>query len=320
MKTKLVAKSLEEDLASLGVRGLDENTMVAVALGQSALSEKFAPKKGDDEEEPDEDEEEGDDEDGEEYDESVHDAIDGPFVTPALFDRIMSLPFDTLDEEQIEQVIEGLKVKKIPSNIGGIEERADAVARKLVSEATAKRVRRSRAHSMSKKASYQCPPGMRKDPKDPSGKRCIRAMAAVGGAGKLAKMKRKQKKWAKSGKGAKSARISARWSDRRPGSQNSSFAVELEHLLSENQDFNTNIRSEILDHIDCIVEMIVDEFCDENVMSVFNEAIEPVAASFEAGRLDEDVMSTDSFLSEIKPVMTLISKSLDRIEKDDLGN
>lgn len=313
MKTKLVGTDLSEDLKALGVPGMTEESMARIALGPS-LSEQAKPK---DDEEP---EEEPEDDDEEEYDESKHDPFDGPFVTKALFDCIMDLPFESLDGDQIDLVIEGLKAKKVPKNVDGIAEQAELVARKLMDEAVAKRTRRARAHSMSKKASYQCPPGMRKDPGDPSGKRCIRSVQAAGGAGKLAKIKRKSKKWARSGAGAKSKRISKRWAERRPEKQTSDFAVELEHLLGESQEQVGSVRDEILCRIDSIVEMIVGEFDDAAVLAVFNEAIEPVAASYEGGRLDEDVMTADAFLAELRPVMALISKSLDRMERSDLGN
>jgi hypothetical protein len=320
MKTRIMNETtLQEELDALGVKGLNEDTMARIALGP-ALSESGCKAKKDAEEEPEEEPEGDEEEDGEDYEESKHDPIDGPFVTPVLFDRILALPFENLTGEQVDQVIEELKAKKVPRNIEGIAERAEVVARKLMAEAVAKRTRRARAHSMSKKASYQCPQGMRKDPSDPSGKRCIRSVQAAGGAGKLAKIKRKAKKWGKSGAGKKSAKISARWAERRPGAQNSEFAVELEHLLSENQERAEDVRSEILGRIDSIVDLIVQEFDDTAVTAIFNEAVEPIAASYEAGRLDEDVMNADAFLAEIRPVMSLISKSLDRIERSDLGN
>lgn len=323
MKTKLVGTDLNEDLKALGVPGMTEESMARIALGPS-LSEQSKPKGdvcADCGKEPCTcDDEPSDDEEGDDYEESKHDPFDGPFVTPALFDRILALPFDSLSEEQVDQVIESLKAKKVPRNIEGIAEQAELVARKLMDEAVAKRTRRSRAHSMSKKASYQCPPGMRKDPGDPSGKRCIRSVQAAGGAGKLAKIKRKSKKWARSGSGAKSKRISKRWAERRPEKQTSDFAVELEHLLGESQEQVGNVRDEILCRIDSIVEMIVGEFDDAAVLAVFNEAIEPIAASYEGGRLDEDTMTADAFLAELRPVMALISKSLDRLERSDLGN
>ena len=320
-------KTLTEDLDALGVKGLTEDAMAKIAFGPGLATEACKGKK-ESEEEP-----EGDDEtcpdcgespcscddEGDDYEESKHDPIDGPFVTPALFDRIMALPFDSLSEEQIQSVIDGLKVKRVPRNIAGIAEQAETVARKLVDEAVAKRSRRAKAHGMGKKVSFQCPPGMRKDPSDPSGKRCVRAAVAAGGAGKLSKIKRKAAKWAKSGAGKKSAKISARWAERR-GPQNSDFAVELEHLLGESTERVESVRGEILGRIDSIVEMITQEFDDAAVTAVFNEAVEPIAASYEAGRLDEDVMGVDAFLVELRPVMALISKSLDRMERSDLGN
>jgi len=312
MKNKYSANTLQEDLNSLGIGGLSEDVMASVALGVP-LAEKACARDMDDEEDDDEE-----DEDGEDYEESRHDPMDGPFVTHTLFDRIMALPFERLEANDIDRVIDGLKTKRIPRNINGITERAEEVARHLISEIAAKRVRRARAHSMSKKASFSCPQGYRKDPKDPNGKRCIRAAVAAGGAGKLAMRQRKAKKWSRSGSGKKSSRISARWAERRPGSE--SFAVELEHLLSEHDDRNMTVRDEILGRISNIVEMIAFEFDDESVASVFEEAMDSLAASYDAGRLDEDVMDADAFMVEIRPVMALISKSLDRLDTVGSGN
>jgi hypothetical protein len=60
---------------------------------------------------------------------------------------------------------------------------------------------------------------------------------------------------------------------------------------------------------------------DEAVTRVFGDAYEAVEASWEAGRLDEDIMDEDEFMAEIKPVLTLIHKSLDRIQGEGgLGN
>jgi len=321
MSTNL-KRTLAEDLEALGVKGLDESSMAAIALGDG-LSEGCGFQKGkkkkdeEDGEEPEKDGEdgEGDGEDGEDYEESVHDPLDGPFVTPQLFDSIMDLPFEKLTAEDVDRVIAGLKAKRVPRNIEGIAERAQVVAKRLMDEAVAKRVRRSKAHGMGKKVSFQCPPGMRKDPSDPSGKRCVRAAVAVGGAGNLSKITRKAARWAKSGSGKKSQRISQRWAERRGGPQTSEFAVELEALLSESQVGVASVRAEILGRIDNLAQLVVDEFDDVAVTTVFNEAIEPLRTSFEMGRLDEDVMSVDAFLAEIRPITQLISKAMDRVDR-----
>lgn len=323
MKTKLMSGSLTEELEALGVPGLTEDNMARIALGP-ALSEGCGSgkKKGGkgDEPEPEEPEDEPEEEEDEEYDESKHDPFDGPFVTKALFDRILALPFESLDGDQVDLVIEGLKVKKVPKNVDGIAEQAEVVARKLM-EMRGKITRRFKAGKMSKVRSTICKKGYRKsDPKDPSSP-CVRSAIAAGGASKLHKGAREKKIWGKSGRGTKSQKKSKLWAGRRPGEkQNSDFAVELEHLLSENQERMENVRDEILGRIGNIVDLIVEEFDDESVAQIFIEAIDPIAASHDAGRLDEDVMNVDAFLAEIRPVMTIISKSLDRIERSDLGN
>jgi hypothetical protein len=312
MKTKLIANTLQEDLNALGIGGLNEDVMASVALGVPLSEKSCGMGKGmaDDEEEMDDEEEE---EDGEDYEESRHDPMDGPFVTHTLFDRIMALPFENLAEEDVQRVIEGLKTKRIPRNVRGIQERAEEVAQHLVQEVMGKRTRKFKAGGMAKKLSIVCPQGYRKNP---NGKGCVRAAVAAGGAGKLAKSKRKASLWARTGKGAKSAKKSERMAGRR----GEEFAVELEHLLGEQVDRTMSVRDEIMGRIGNIIEMINLEFDDEAVADVFESAVDSLAASYEAGRLDEDVMDADAFLAEIRPVMALISKSLDRLDTVGSGN
>ena len=293
MKTKFVnSGSLQEDLDALGVKGLDESAMALVALGMP-MSEASKPKP----EEPEDD----DEEDGEDYDESRHDPIDGPFVTPALFDRIMALPFESLDDEQLAQVVEGLKSKRIPRNIPGIVEQAEVVARTLTEKMKSiiwKGKRKRITIDMS-----------------PEAKQARRERR------RTSRRKRSQLKRQRIRTGRKtSAKMAAKRTAKVHQRLGDDFAVELEHLLAENQSRRETAREEILGRIDDIVDLIEDEFDDDNVTMIFNEAIEPISASYSAGRLDEDVMNVDSFLAEIRPVMALISKSVDRIERIDLGN
>jgi hypothetical protein len=315
MKTKLVSESLNKDLAALGVPGLTEESMVRVALGpglSESLAEGCKGGKGgkaadackDCGEEPCtcDDEETSDDEEGEDYEESKHDPIDGPFVTPVLFDRIMALPFESLTGQQVDQVIEELKVKRVPRNIEGIAERAEIVARKLMEArkkaiiVKGKRKRITIANDpAAKKQRRERRLDYKKHRSQITKKRNITA-------------RRQPAKIA----AARTAAAHARLGD--------DFAVELEHLLHETQDMRQDVRSEILGRIDRIVEMITDEFDDTSVDNVFESACEPISASYQAGRLDEDVMNADAFLAEIRPVMSLISKSLDRLERGDRGN
>ena len=254
-------------------------------------------------------------------DEDSDDPLVSEDVNEDLFDAIMGLKFENLDDDDVDEILEGLKGKNLPEDADdSLKERADEVVEFLVAEAVAKKTRRSKAGSMAKKASFQCPPGTRKDPGDKSGRRCVRAAKAAGGAGKLIKMGRKKGKWSKSGKGKKSTRKSDRWAARREGTE-STFAMELAGLVEDTQDETVTVRDELLNRIGSIMEMLSGEFLDEAVTRIFEESYEPIAASWDAGRLDEDVMDEDEFIAEIKPVLTLVHKSLGRFGVDGgLGN
>lgn len=302
MKTKLVGSTLQEDLDALGVKGLNEGDMAAMVMGSplgAPLAEQKPPKCEPEDEEGEEDEED----EGEDYEESKHDPIDGPFVTDALFDRIMALPLDSLSEEEIGAVIEGLKEKKIPRNVAGIEERAEQVATALLEKMKAIVWKGKR-----KRVKIDTSPEAKK-------KRRERRMEY---RKKKAVIGRKRAKWSRKVSAKRAAAKTAAAHQRMGDSE--SFAVELEHLLDEQADRVANVRDEILTRIENIVELIEDEFDDDAVDSVFEAALQPLAASYEAGRLDEDVMDVDAFLAEIRPVTALISKSLDRLDRGGLGN
>jgi len=342
METRTVRRTLEEDLKKIGLTDVDVKKQLHLG-GVVTESDDSKSKKceGKDCEKSDEDNscpECGTEmEDGVcpecgyevEYDDEMDDTeesrrhpLDSKVVNESMFDAIMDLPFENLEAEDIDAVLNGLKMKVLPNRAHeSLKNRASEVVDFLVSEAVAKRTRKAKAGSMAKKAVFQCPPGTRKDPNDPNGRRCIRAAKAAGGAGKLAKQSRKKAKWMKSGAGKVSSRKSARWAARRGESDESLFALELKGLMEDVQSQNESVRDELLDHIGNIIELLSEEFNDEAVTRVFEDACESLDSSWEAGRLDEDVMDEDEFIAEIKPVLTLIHKSLDRIQGNGgLGN
>jgi len=313
MGKRTIHTSLEEDLKGLGIPGI---SMVEQArLGGIPMTE--------DADEPAEVEEESTDEGDEETPDSTNedvDPLDAEEVNEDLFNAIMDLPFEGLQAEDVEEVLEALKGKKMPEDASDeLKERAEEVVDHLIAEVAAKVTRRFKAGSVAKKKSKQCPQGFRKD-----GTKCVPAVKAAGGAGKLAKEGRKKKKWARSGAGKKSERKSARVAARRGEEMEfteSPFAAELLGLMEDNQEITETVRDELIDRMDRIFDLLSEEFEDEAVTRVFTEAFEPVSASWKAGRLDEDVMDDDEFIAEIKPVLTLIHKSLDRIGSEEaLGN
>lgn len=248
-----------------------------------------------------------------------NDPLDGPYVTNELFDRIMALPLESVSGEDIGSLIEGLKEKKIPKDASeALVKRAEEVVRKLFEVAKRRKlIMRRKKGKTSFKKSFLCARGLRKD----ANGRCIRSAVAAGGMGKLTRQKRKKKMYARSGAGKKSKRKTKRLSDI-AGSRTESFspfAAELGYLLEDTKQANYDVRDEIIERIDNILVMLSEEFVDEGVTQVFAEAFDPIMAAWDAGRMDEDVVGEDEFMSTIKPVLTVITKSLDRLDRQDRG-
>jgi len=330
MGKRTINTSLDEDLQGLGIPGF--NMQEQALLGGIPLTEgtndsveeedKMCPKcKADMKDgkctkcgykKAEDDDQEGDDQD-----ESI-DPLEAVGVNIELFDAIMEIPFEGLKSEDIDEILEALKSKELPEDASDeLKERAEEVVDFLIAERAAKVVRRHVAGKTTKKKSRQCPEGTRAKKGKPG---CEPTVKAMGGAGKVAKESRKKKKWAKGGAGKKSERKSARVAARREGVE-SPFAAELMGLMEDSQEASETLRDELIEMIGNVFDLLSEEFNDEAVTRVFTEAYEPVLASWDAGRIDEDVMEVDEFISEIKPVLTLIHKSLDRIGGEDtLGN
>jgi len=337
MGKRAIHTSLEEDLQNLGLPSF--NMAEQAALGGVPLTEEKdkdgSVAEGDDDptcpkckakmeegkctkcdhvmESKDEDVDSTNAEDSE-----GDDPLEGEVVNEELFSAIMELPFEGLQAEDIEEILEKLAEKKLPEDSSEeLKERANEVVDFLLAEVAAKVTRRHKAGKMSAKKSFQCPPGTRRVGKT---RKCEKAAKVAGGKGKLMKEKRKKVRWGKSGLGAKSQRKSARIAKRRED-VDSPFAMELAGLLEDNQTEAITVRDDLLDRVGNIMEMLAEEFADEAVTRVLEEAYEPIAASWDAGRLDEVVMDEDEFIAEIKPVLTLIHKSLEKIgAEEELGN
>lgn len=353
MKKTVITTSLEEDLKGLGI-SMDEDQIALSGVlteesdgdeqdeGCDTPGEKKRSKgkgrgeahgdgkgpigvpvgekgkgKGEDEDEEEEEDEEGKDKKDKK---ESNDALDGPDVTPELFERIMALPFDNLEVEDVEELLEKLKGKNLPKDNEALKESAEKVVKYLLQEVAAKRQRRFKAGKVSKKKSFQCPPGTRQDPKNP--RRCVRAAKAAGGAGELHKERRKKKLWGRTGAGKKSERKSERVSKRRHTEEmtpSESFARELGTILEERVENTLTVRDELMERIQRIFIMLCEEFENEAVTEVFEEAFEPLVVAWDSGRLDEDVMEVPEFMGMIEPALTLIHKSIDRLDREDRG-
>ena len=252
------------------------------------------------------------------------DPFDGEYVTNELFNRIEALQLEDLEEEDIQKILDGLAGKKIPDGDDDILERAEKIIAAL-QEGKATRQRRFKAGSTARKLSFQCPPGMRAVSKDGGVPICRPSHVVAGGMGKLAKEGRKKKKWRRGGKGVVSQMRSARAEKRRVGlRQEDTISPFVEELLQISEDISTSgtrsVRDEIIERIVNIVDLLNEEFMDGTISDIYTEAVNSVIDTYEAGRLEEDVMDDDEFIAELNPILTIISKSINRLDDGEMGN
>ena len=259
--------------------------------------------------------------------EGAPDPVGGNRLTMGHLDRINALDFEPLEEGDVEELINELAEMEIDENDMPMREAAKATAERLIAEKAAKSmgesaskiVKKYRAGKMSKMRTRLCKPGYRKDPKDPSGRRCIPAAKAAGGKGKLIRGARIKSKWAESGRSNPSQRKSERLSKLRGEEFAPTFAEELAAIMEgAGEVVEPTVRDDIVEHIGNILWLLECEYADDAVSEVFSNAYGPLLDNWDAGRLDEDVVDEAEFKASIEPLMNLISKSLDRL--DDQGN
>ena len=252
------------------------------------------------------------------------DPIDGLYVTKELFDRIEALPFEAMEDSDFEELLDELAEKKLPEGDDELREQAERVV-VVLKEGVANRQRRFKGGSTARKMSFQCPQGFRAVSGDGGRPMCKPSHIAAGGMGKLRKEGRKKKKWSRGGKGQMSKMRSFRVEKRRGAMRKASegimspLAQEL-MLVSEGMqgDVSISVRDEIIERCVNIVEFLNEEFMDKSVTQIYDDAIEEMLDAYDVGRLDEDVMDENEFIAEIEPVISLITKSLEKLE--DLGN
>jgi hypothetical protein len=309
---------LEEDLKVLGLSKADPS--------------KEEPETDTDEEEESEDQDE-------EMDEDV-DPLDAPEVNHELFEAIMGLPFDNLVEEDVDDLLDALKEKVLPEDASmNLKEEAHRVVdhlfevKKELSESTRMAIRKRAGKAGVERTTVARREGRKKVGGKDSKKtervtsqerlsnrrknRIIRKTKAA----KIERTDKKRDRMRRTTRGLKTAGLEIGMP--MIGEDASPFARELNALVEDNQEETITVRHEIMERVSNIFEMLNEEFRDEDVERIFENTFDGILSAWEAGRLDEDVMEEDEFIGEVKPVLVLIQKSLDRIdraERGELGN
>jgi len=303
MNGKVIRTTLSEDFKALGMAPIEEDE-------GSVLSEGVDDKKREFIEEPELDDNVSEDDSSEE------------FVTKALLERISALPFDAMEQEDFDLLMGQLAELKIPSDDADLMLQTEVMV-----EMVSTRQRRFKAGKTSRKLSFQCPQGTRAVSVGGGGGRpmCRPSHTVVGGMGNLNKESRHKKKWSRGGKGVKSKMRSARVDKRRSSMRHeeimSPLAMELSQISESVIDESMTVREDCIESMITIMSLLSEEFTDKSVSSIYESAVQSMIDKYEVGKLEEDVMNEDEFISEIEPVLSLITKSIEKVEDGfELGN
>lgn len=242
-------------------------------------------------------------------DDSDGDPIDGSMVTGELLDRILALDFDELEEEDFDELLSGLAKKELPEGNPRLKARTEEVVEALIEGRIMKILKRGGK-------------GFKRIVKKTGG-------VAVKAARKLKKYfrtaggkksKRKKKRVAKKSRARRFAKQTAAKRKRMA----SDVAVELESMLSESVAGSMTDRDEIMQSIADIFDLLEADFADTEVGAVLDECLNPLVEAANSGAITEDNMDEDEFMGLVKPALTLIARSLEKLEEQDdddlLGN
>ena len=247
-------------------------------------------------------------------DELDEDPIDGSMVTDELLDRIMGLDFDSLGEEDFDDLLNGLSKKNLPEGDSRIKARTEEVVEALVEGRIVKILKRGgkglkRIVKKTGGAAIKAARERKKKMRTAAGKRQLRKKArrAKKAVARILRFRsaKKRKRLGKAG-------------------MTSDVAADLDAALSEGVGGETvTERDEILHSIADIFDLLEADFADAEVGRVFDEALEPLVSAENGGLIAEDAMDEDEFMALVKPALTVIARSLERLEEqdqDDLGN
>jgi hypothetical protein len=293
MNDNRIVRSLNEDFAQIGFAGTarDLNRMSSQRLEESLYSVPAVNADSD-----------------------RFDPIDGPVVTMELFNRIADLDFNSLSEDDCDDLLSGLSDKELPSGDSDLAEAAEAVVKAIVEARIARRraagsrrmIRTTRTTSTEKMKS-------KKYRRSAGGKRAVRVKARKQAAGKLTA---KQKASARVTGIGRSGLVAAAKGRLGRGPQaiaadavSDGLAVELESMLGEQVSNQFGEYGETVSRIARVLSLI-EEILGEEVGDVLESAYEKMENSL----LTESVNPSAAF----GPTIKVISRCLAEI--DQMGN
>ena len=268
---------------------------------------------------------------------NANDPIDGPVVTHELFNRIAGLDFSKLTVESVDEILEGLKAKDLPEGDEGLAKRATEVVNMLISHkgqlAEGSAFRTFAAHSGKMVTKHhQTGTAGRKARMQAKKYRRMHKSQIVRSA-----KKREHKSWFKKvmkmramKMGAHAQRVirpirnlvgagkpGAMAGGQLAASADMEIANDLRSVLSESR-VQAGARSEVIERLNSIFELISEMYNAESVDDVLEEAFIPVIERANAGTLTEDTLNDDEFVAALAPCLNVVTRVMESIEQGEV--
>lgn len=221
------------------------------------------------------------------------DPLDSEFVTVELMDRLEGLDLDSIDEDDLAEVLEGLGEKELPEDEDLVERVKSFVGQLTeLTRATAGKVGgKTKITKMKGAAAAEAKWKSRKRRRSPKFKRMQKANART----------------AQGRKTAKAAKKRAKKSRRRNRGEGTELALELRGLGLTESAKSYGEYTETIERIGRVMDLISEWIDQPSVDEVLSESYENLTDSL--------MESTEDFQEKVAPCLNVIKRCLEEIEE-----
>lgn len=289
---KKVSTSMEEDFNVLGLGNIEYLAGIEV---EENSSDELSEDKDSDEITSEEDVN------------SEVDPLDDEFVNVELFERIKNLPFDKMEDDHFDELIEALREKSIPEDDEELAQLAEEVI-ELIFEEKKKKGKKKYVIKGGKKKAIFMKTGAEKIKSQKMARKYRRKKKA-----KIALTRKKRVR-----KPSAMMRRTARY--HKAHGESSGFADEIRASLSESVDDYQNLsdREDIIEHFGNIFELIENQIDDEEVIDIMVELYGSILDRYDNNELSESVMKDEEFVEVLKPALIVLKKCYEHLESEEV--
>jgi hypothetical protein len=266
------------------------------------------------------------------------DPIEGSVVTHELFNRIAGLDFSRLTVENVDEILDHLKVKDLPDGDERLAARAAEVVNMLIAHKgqldeasvfrtfaarsgkmvtkhrrTGTKARKARMLSKKYRRMHKGQIVRQAKKREHKGwfKRVMKMRAAKMGGAVAKRAIRPIRNLVGAGKPSAGGMASL------AASADMEIANDLRGVLSESR-VQAGARSEVIERLNNIFALVSEMYDSESIDDVLEEAFLPVVERAGAGTLTEDTLNDEEFVAALAPCLNVVTRVMESIENGEV--